>query len=68
MKRDIISCSNKIATLTGDIPSNYQKDKTTLFHNLILTLPYKQLFENIIRKGENAGNQHFLLFPRFLPD
>ena len=21
-------------------------------------------FENIVRKGENAGNQHFLLFPQ----
>ena len=24
---------------------------------------YKMPFENIVRKGENAGNQHFLLFP-----
>ena len=25
-------------------------------------------FENIMGKGENAGNQHFLLFPKcFLP-
>ena len=24
----------------------------------------KKTFENIVRKGENAGNQHFLLFPR----
>ena len=25
-------------------------------------------FENIVRKGVNAGNQHFLLFPKcFLP-
>ena len=28
----------------------------------------KKPLENIVRKGENAGNQHFLLFPqRFLP-
>ena len=28
----------------------------------------KKTFENIVRKGENAGNQHFLLFPQcFLP-
>ena len=28
---------------------------------------YKEPFENIIGKGENAGDQHFLLFPqRFL--
>ena len=23
-------------------------------------------FENMVRKGENAGNQHFLLFPQCL--
>ena len=28
----------------------------------------KRAFENIVGKGENAGNQHFLLFPHcFLP-
>ena len=28
----------------------------------------KKAFKNIVRKGENAGNQHFLLFPQsFLP-
>ena len=28
----------------------------------------KRAFENIVGKGENAGNQHFLLFPQcFLP-
>ena len=24
----------------------------------------KRLFENIVEKGENAGNQHFLRFPQ----
>ena len=24
----------------------------------------KKAFENIVGKGENAGNQHFLLFPQ----
>ena len=24
----------------------------------------KKPFENIVRKGENAGNQHFLIFPQ----
>ena len=24
---------------------------------------YKKYLENIVGKGENAGNQHFLLFP-----
>ena len=31
-------------------------------------MPRKQAFENIIGKGENADNQHFLLSPQcFLP-
>ena len=35
---------------------------------LSTTLREKNL-ENIVGKGENAGNQHFLLFPQcFLPD
>ena len=29
----------------------------------------KETFENIMGKGENAGDQHFLLYPQcFLPD
>ena len=29
-------------------------------------VPYiKRLFENIVEKGENAGNQRFLLFSTF---
>ena len=38
----------------------------TLYH----TIPtfVIEAFENIVGKGENAGNQHFLLFPQcFLP-
>ena len=41
----------------------------TLYHT-ILTFndPEEEDFENIVEKGENAGNQHFLLFPQcFLP-
>ena len=30
----------------------------------LLTTLYKKPFENIVGKGENAGNQHFLLFPK----
>ena len=29
----------------------------------LLTTLRKTPFENIVRKGENPGNQHFLLFP-----
>ena len=31
----------------------------------LLTTLRKNAFENIMGKGENAGNQHFLLFPQF---
>ena len=30
-----------------------------------LTMLKKKAFENIVGKGENAGNQHFLLFPQY---
>ena len=34
----------------------------------LLTTLKKKSFENIVGKGENAGNQHFLPFPQcFLP-
>ena len=31
---------------------------------LFVTLEKKLPFENIVEKGENAGNKHFLLFPQ----
>ena len=38
----------------------------TIYHTIstLMTLR-KKSFENIERKGENAGNQHFLLFPQY---
>ena len=41
----------------------------TLYHTIpTFTNPTKEPFENIVGKGENAGDQHFLLFPQcFLP-
>ena len=55
-----------------------RKKKIILSRNVVLSFdpsPYnddlthwrKRPFENIVGKKENAGNQHFLLFPRFLP-
>ena len=35
-----------------------------LYHTSRLLTPKKQAFENIVGKGENAINQHFLLFPQ----
>ena len=47
-------------------------ESTTPFNSTtlsqFLTTLTKRPFENIVGKGENAGNQHFLLFPQcFLP-
>ena len=41
----------------------------TLYHTIpTFNDPEERPFEKILGKGENAGNQHFLLFPRyFLP-
>ena len=41
----------------------------SLPHNYDFQRPcIKKPFENVVEKGENAGNQHFLLFPQcFLP-
>ena len=37
-------------------------------HSRLVTTLKKKHFENVVGKGENAGNQYFLLFPQyFLP-
>ena len=42
------------------------RDVNSLPHNSrLLTTLDKKPFENIVEKGENAGYQHFLLFPQF---
>ena len=48
------------------MPLNPQLSMT---QSRFLTTHRKKPFENIVGKGENAGNQHFLLFPQcFLPN
>ena len=43
----------------------YRGNGLILYHkSRPLTTQAKKPFENIVRKGENAGNQHFLLFPQ----
>ena len=38
----------------------------TLYHKITtLTNMYKKSLESIMEKGETAGNQHFLLFPKY---
>ena len=38
----------------------------TQYHTIptLTTPPTEKAFENIVEKGENAGNQHFLLSPK----
>ena len=52
-------------------PKNIDRSRNclTLYHTIpTVNDPEKEAFENIVGKGENAGNQHFLLFPLcFLP-
>ena len=58
----------------SSISKNDTKFNVQIFQAVLNPLPHnpdfkrpKKLFENIAGKGENAGNQHFLLFPqRFL--
>ena len=70
--KDIIIIYNKRGILSSrldGLPGERNSGLLTLYH-AILTLndPGKDAFENIVGKGENAGNQHFLLFPQcFLP-
>ena len=40
--------------------------KSGILSSRLLTTLKKQSFENIAGKGENAGNQHLLLFPQYL--
>ena len=41
----------------------------TLYHTIpTFNDPEREPFEKLVGKGENAGNQHFVLFPQgFLP-
>ena len=53
-------------SLPNDKTVDYIKFKPFADDKIILTQKLKFLFgrvENIVGKGENAGDQHFLLFP-----
>ena len=44
-----------------------REELLTFYHTVpTFTALYKKPFENIVRKEENASNQHFLLFPKCL--
>ena len=48
-----------------DLSIRGHKNELTLYHTIpTFNDPEEEGFENIAGKGENAGNQHFLLFPQ----
>ena len=50
------------------VPFNSLPHNPNFYQSQLLTTLKKGPIENIMVKGENAGNQHFLLFPQcFLP-
>ena len=60
----ISNCSKTDFIILGTF---YLSSSNALKLSSLMTM-YKKPFENILGKGENAGNQHFLLFPPcFLP-
>ena len=69
MPNDTFLHLSKFNELTAFVGDKFQNDLIP-YH----TIPTfndpekKRAIENIVGKGENAGNQHFLLFPQcFLP-
>ena len=44
-----------------------EKGLNSLPHNPSFINPEKESIEKIVGKEENAGNQHFLLFPQCFP-
>ena len=48
-----------------DISDDLSMVKLTLYHTIPAFIDPKEGFGKLCRKGENAGNQHFLLFPVF---
>ena len=53
---------NRVKTLYNQLFTFYVHFNSTT-QSLLLTTLEKEPFENIMGKGENTGNKHFLLFP-----
>ena len=47
-----------------NISDRTRKQRAVPTHYRLLTPLERKAFENIVGKGENAGDQHFLLFPQ----
>ena len=58
--------------ILSKVKSSVSEISFTLFlvfttQSRLLRTPEKKPFENIVGKGENAGNQHFLIFQQCFP-
>ena len=75
MRQNAALCGNGLSPLSmehGSHSRGFHDRYTVIMFVLLYSLPQSQLlttqikikktFENIVGKGENAGNQHFLLF------
>ena len=51
------------ALVAHKIDISAQNRVRTCINCRLLTIPKKKAFKSIVSKAENAGNQHFLLFP-----
>ena len=59
---------DKLHTAQNVLPDHPYNISPFTLQSPLLTPLEKKAFENIVEKGENAGDQHFLLFPQcFLP-
>ena len=57
----ISACISKCGNILNSLL--YNPNLTLNHKSQLLTTLRKKAFENIVGKGEYAGNQHFLLFP-----
>ena len=66
-KNDAVSLDFRItsmAAVTVDSFMKHHQDALSLHHTILLMTLRKRSLENTVGKGENASNQHFLLFPQ----
>ena len=66
-----VSCHSQLSSVLQKLVTfcNFlilTEDDLSLFHTIpTFSNPENKAFENIVEKGENAGNQHFVLFPQY---
>ena len=63
--KESIFCPQMLTIQFKCLQYRFNSNLTLIIPNLFFNNPKnKGMFENFVGKGENAGNQHFLLFPQ----